>query len=109
MKYDRKYRDQILANQTANTESLISSHRIAEENATALHKQHEAEAKLTPEEKEELKRKKEIARQTAKNIVNTNFINGLSLPQGMQKNTPEYTSFIAKQAFARAKASDEVV
>ena len=27
----------------------------------------------------------------------------------MQEGTPEYTSFIAKQAFARAKASDEVV
>ena len=27
----------------------------------------------------------------------------------MQEGTPEYTSFIANQAFARAKASDEVV
>jgi len=109
MEYDRKYRDQVLANQTASTQSLNSSRKIAEENAKALRQQREAEAKLTPEEKEELERRKEIARQTARNIVDTNFISGLSLPQGMQEGTPEYTSFIAKQAFARAKASDEVV
>ena len=48
MEYDRKYRDQVLANQTASTESLISSRRIAEENAAALRQQREAEAKLTP-------------------------------------------------------------
>ena len=107
--FNEQYRKQALANQTANTQSMISARKDAEEERALRRQQREAEAKLTPEEKEELERRKEIARQTAKNIVDTNFISGLSLPQGMQEGTPEYTSFIAKQAFARAKASDEVV
>ena len=109
MEYDRKYREQTLKNQTENTQSLISSRRIAEENAAALRQQREAEAKLTPEEKEELERRKEIARQTAKNIVDTNFISGLSLPQGMQEGTPEYMDFLAQQAKMRAEAADRAV
>ena len=107
--FNEQYRKQALANQTANTQSMISARKDAEEERALRRQQREAEAKLTPEEKEELERRKEIAKQTAKNIVDTNFISGLSLPQGMQEGTPEYTRFIANQAFARAKASDEVV
>ena len=61
MDFERKYREQSLANQTASTQSMISSRRIAEENAAALRKQREAESKLTPEEKEERARRDRVA------------------------------------------------
>ena len=86
MEYDRKYREQMLKNQTASTESLISSRRIAEENAAALRNPRAAEAKLTPQEKEELERRKEIAKQTARNRVDTNFMSGPRAPQRIQED-----------------------
>lgn len=109
MEYDRKYRDQVLANQTASTESLISSRRIAEENATALRKQREAEAKLTPQEREERARRDRIAEQVSKKTSDPAFIGSLNLPQGMQEGTPEYYKYVAKQAHDAVEAADRAV
>ena len=91
------------------TQSLISSRRIAEENAAALRKQREAEAKLTPEEKEERARRDRIAEQVSKKTSDPAFIGGLNLPEGMQEGTPEYYKYVAKQAHAAVEASDREV
>ena len=109
MEYDRKYRDQVLANQTASTQSLNSSRKIAEENAKALRQQREAEAKLTPEEKEERARRDRVASAAQRLMSSSDFTNSLNLPDKMQEGTPEYMDFLAQQAKMRAEAADKAV
>ena len=75
----------------------------------ALRQQREAEAKLTPEEKEERARRDRVANAAQRLMSSSDFINSLNLPDKMQEGTPEYMDFLAQQAKMRAEAADRAV
>ena len=107
--FNEQYRKQALANQTANTQSMISARKDAEEERALRRQQREAEAKLTPEEKEERARRDRVANAAQRLMSSSDFTNSLNLPDKMQEGTPEYMDFLAQQAKMRAEAADRAV